>query len=94
MDFIEISRVVLGIFILLFIFQNYAELKEKRNSKIIIVAFIFLFFGWFFDLIDDLFYVVLNFLQHTILAIGLMIFALWYWKEFHGGDSDGNNYHN
>ncbi|TXT58805.1 MAG: membrane protein of unknown function [Promethearchaeota archaeon] len=91
MDLIEISKIVIGLFVLLFILQNYYRFRERKNFKIIFGAFFLLFLGWIFDYLDYLYYSVLNIIQHTLLAIGFIIMAIWFWKEFHQG---GKNEHN
>jgi len=63
---------------LTFIVLNYGRWKNLPGSKIFIVSFILFTFGWFFTVIEGIFFEVLfNLLEHLCYICSSLMLVIW-----------------
>jgi len=79
----EAILLILGVGVMLFIFENRKELESLTHSKILIAGFTILFVGWVFTVLEGFFLNdLLNFLEHVCYAASSVLIAVWCGKVF------------
>ena len=79
----EIMIFILGIGALCFIIASNERLKEIVSSKILAAAFFVVLAGWFFTLIEGVFWEeIFNLFEHICYAVAAILMLIWTFKLF------------
>ncbi len=82
-DISEIIVLIIGIITLLFIKNNYQNIKKLPSFRYFLISFYLVLTGWFLSILEGFFlHRTLNMLEHTFYALSSISLAIWCYRVF------------
>jgi hypothetical protein len=82
----EVTMLILGLVVLVFMFMRYSDLKRIPWFKILTISFCLLIISFIATVVEGIFWeAYINLLEHFCGALSSIFVTVWFWKVFAKG---------